>query len=77
MFLKKLPVGGAVEALQEAIRGPELVRLREKDAYITYPDGIGGSHLTNAFAERKLGTRGTARNWNTIMKLRALTTSNP
>jgi len=31
--------------------------------------GIGNSRLTNALIERKLGTRGTGRNWNTVLKL--------
>ena len=34
-----------------------------------YPDGQGNSKLTNAVIERKLGTSGTARNWNTVLKL--------
>jgi uncharacterized protein (DUF1697 family) len=37
-----------------------------------YPDGIGRSNLTGALIEKKLGTRGTARNWNTVLKLRNL-----
>jgi uncharacterized protein (DUF1697 family) len=36
-----------------------------------YPDGIGTSKLTNAIIERKLGMNGTARNWNTVLKLAA------
>jgi len=43
-----------------------------QQAYIVYPDGIGRSRLTAALIERKLATRGTARNWNTVMKLAAL-----
>jgi uncharacterized protein (DUF1697 family) len=31
--------------------------------------------LTNASIERKLGTQGTARNWNTVLKLAALAAS--
>lgn len=31
--------------------------------------------LTTALLERKLGTRGTGRNWNTVLKLGALATS--
>jgi uncharacterized protein (DUF1697 family) len=37
--------------------------------YITYPAGMGPSKLTNALIERKLGTSGTARNWNTVRKI--------
>jgi uncharacterized protein (DUF1697 family) len=33
---------------------------------------MGRSRLTNALIEKKLGTRATARNWNTVQKLGAL-----
>jgi uncharacterized protein (DUF1697 family) len=61
-----------VAALQKAIVGREVVRAKGRCAYIVYPDGIGRSKLTSALIEKKLGTRGTARNWNTVLKLRAL-----
>jgi uncharacterized protein (DUF1697 family) len=38
-----------------------------------YPEGVGSSRLTTALIEKKLGTRGTARNWNTVLKLGAMT----
>jgi uncharacterized protein (DUF1697 family) len=69
MCLKAAPGPKAVEALQEAITGRETVRAYGRQAYIVYPDGVGTSRLTHAIIERKLGTRGTARNWNTIRKL--------
>jgi uncharacterized protein (DUF1697 family) len=61
-----------VAALQKAIVGREVVRAKGRCAYIVYPDGIGRSKLTNALIEKKLRTRGTARNWNTVLKLHAL-----
>jgi len=72
LFLKAAPEPRTVGALQAAIAGPELVRADGRQAYITYPAGIGRSRLTNALIESKLGTRGTARNWNTVLKLAAL-----
>lgn len=68
LFLKAAPARKAVEALQSAIIGPELVRAVGTQAYIVYPDGIGRSRLTNPILEKHLG-RGTARNWNTVLKL--------
>lgn len=38
---------------------------------MVYPDGIGRSRLTNAVIEKTLKARGTARNWNTVLKLAA------
>jgi uncharacterized protein (DUF1697 family) len=61
-----------VAALQKAIVGREIVRANGRCAYIVYPDGIGRSKLTAAMIEKKLGTRGTGRNWNTVLKLAAL-----
>jgi uncharacterized protein (DUF1697 family) len=71
VFLKAAPVPNGVDALQEAITGPEIIRARGRQLYIVYPDGMGRSRLTNALIERKLGTRGTARNWNTVLRLDA------
>ncbi len=61
-----------VTMLQKAIVGREVVRAKGRCAYIVYPDGIGRSKLTSAIIEKKLGTRGTARNWNTVLKLGTL-----
>jgi len=70
--LKNAPPSAAVKALVDAIPGSESVRVKAGIAYIYYPDGQGKSKLTNALIEAKLGTRGTARNWNTVLKLAAL-----
>jgi uncharacterized protein (DUF1697 family) len=74
LALKEAPGRAAVKALQEAIRGREVVRAKGRHAYVVYPDGIGRSRLTNAVIEKHLGTRGTGRNWNTVLKLQALAT---
>jgi uncharacterized protein (DUF1697 family) len=70
--LKDAPGAHRVRALQAAIAGPEIVRGRGKHVYIVYPDGIGRSRLTAKLIEETLGTRGTGRNWNTVLKLAAL-----
>jgi uncharacterized protein (DUF1697 family) len=70
--LKEAPGTANVKALQAAITGREVVRAKGREAYIVYPDGQGRSRLTNALIEKHLGTRGTARNWNTVLKLAAL-----
>jgi len=73
--LKDAPPPPRVEELQAAIVGREVVRVYGRHAWIVYPDGIGRSRLTSAVIESKLGTRGTGRNWNTVLKLLALTRS--
>jgi len=69
MFLKKAPAAGAVEALRAAISGRETVAAAGRELYVCYPDGIGRSRLSGTVIEKTLGTRGTARNWNTVLRL--------
>jgi len=72
MFFKKAPTAKDVDLLQLAIKGPEVVHADGRQLYIVYPAGIGTSKLTNTLIEKKLGLRGTARNWNTVLKLAVL-----
>jgi uncharacterized protein (DUF1697 family) len=72
VFLKAKPQAQDVQALEAAIRGPERLHALSKHLYIVYPIGIGQSKLTGTVIEKKVGLRGTARNWNTVMKLAAL-----
>jgi uncharacterized protein (DUF1697 family) len=69
VFLKNAPSPEAIRALGDAIVGCERIAVRGNTMYAVYPDGIGRSKLTAALIDRKLQTKGTARNWNTIMKL--------
>ncbi len=72
MFLKRSPAAKQVAALEQAIVGREEIRAQGSVIYIVYPDGIGKSKLTNLLVDRKLETRGTGRNWNTVLKLAAM-----
>ena len=72
MFLRDAPDRIQAAALDEAITGRETARVIGRHAYLYYPDGVGNSKLTNAKIEKALGTRGTARNWNTVTKLAAM-----
>jgi uncharacterized protein (DUF1697 family) len=72
MFLKAAPQARDVQALQTAIEGPERLQARGKHLYVVYPAGIGRSKLTGTLIEKKLGVRGTGRNWNTVLKLAGL-----
>jgi uncharacterized protein (DUF1697 family) len=72
MFLKTAVKSAEVSALEAAVQGREIIHADGKQLYAVYPDGIGRSKLTNTLIEKKLGTRGTARNWNTVLKLAAM-----
>jgi uncharacterized protein (DUF1697 family) len=71
-FAKRAPARAEVKALEAAILGPERVRARGQELYVVYPAGIGRSKLTATLMEKKLGTRVTGRNWNTVTKLASL-----
>jgi uncharacterized protein (DUF1697 family) len=75
MFLKAQCDAKNVAALEDAIVGREVVRALGRHLYIVYPDGVGRSKLTHGLIEKKLGTRATGRNWNTVLKRGALVTS--
>jgi uncharacterized protein (DUF1697 family) len=72
VFLKRRAAAHAVKALQAAITGPETVSAAGRELYAVYPAGIGRSRLTLPLIERTLDTRGTGRNWNTVLKLAQL-----
>ena len=58
-------------AIAATYTGPERIALALDHAYIVYPEGVGSSKLTPALLGRHLG-QGTARNWNTTLKLQAM-----
>jgi uncharacterized protein (DUF1697 family) len=72
MVLKEPATDRAIDKLREAITGREVVAGGSRHVYIVYPEGIGRSRLTHPLIEKKLGTSGTGRNWNTVLKLQAL-----
>ena len=55
-----------VDAAKLVISGPEIAKGKGREIFIYYPDGQGRSKLA---IEKQLGTRVTARNWNTVIKL--------
>jgi len=69
MFLRDAPDPADVKALLKAHAGPEVLRARGREAYVTYPSGFAKTTLTLPVIEKALKTKGTGRNWNTVMKL--------
>jgi uncharacterized protein (DUF1697 family) len=72
MFLADHPDTTTQENLLKTYAGPEELFIIGKEVYIYYPDGMGRSKLSGSFIEKKLKTVGTARNWNTILRLQEL-----
>lgn len=69
LFLKGQADAAKVKALP--IPGREAVAVGDRCLYVAYPDGIGTSKLV--LPETALGSKGTARNWNTVSKLCQMT----
>jgi uncharacterized protein (DUF1697 family) len=72
MFLSAVPGVSAQEALRKWHKDMQLkvlLEIRGPEIYLYYPDGVGRSKLTGGVIESKLDTAGTARNWNTLIKL--------
>jgi uncharacterized protein (DUF1697 family) len=72
MFLDQAPAPGGVAALSEVLAGGEAVVGAGREVFIHYARGVADSKLTPALLARRLGAAGTARNWNTVVALRAL-----
>jgi uncharacterized protein (DUF1697 family) len=72
MFLAGVPEAAAQASLakwHKQSKLPEMLEMRGPEIYLYYPDGVGRSKLSGAVIENKLGVSGTARNWNTLVKL--------
>ena len=69
VFLSDEPGSAAKKAIAEVTI--EQLELLGRELYVNYGagSGMGTSKLTNVLIEKKLGVRGTARNWNTINRL--------
>ena len=74
-FLRDAPDAARARTLHDGVPGSEIYRVVGRQMYTFYPDGMGRSRFAGALIERRLGTRGTARNWNTVLKLAAATTA--
>jgi uncharacterized protein (DUF1697 family) len=69
MPMKSEPAPGSEDKLRAAIKGEERIAVVGRTLFIVYPDGIGRSKLTINVIDRNLGTRGTGRNWNTVLRI--------
>lgn len=67
-FLAEDPGASVRQAVLALKAGPEEVHMHDRELYIYFPDGMGRSKLVPVLT-RALKNSGTARNWNTVMKL--------
>jgi uncharacterized protein (DUF1697 family) len=68
-FLAADPGSVAESMLRTLKKHPEELHLKGRDLYIYFPDGAGKSKLPWASIAKSLNTAGTARNWNSVLKM--------
>lgn len=69
MVMKQTPKPEAVEAVRAFAVGEERLIQTPHALWFWHPDGIGQSKMAEKATQVRLLGMGTARNWNTVMKL--------
>jgi uncharacterized protein (DUF1697 family) len=70
-WLAEKPTEERIEALRAFAREGERIAVVGKVAYLHTPEGFGTSKLAEKF-DKGIGVPNTARNWNTVLKLKEL-----
>jgi uncharacterized protein (DUF1697 family) len=68
-FLDVQPERGFVAAIDADAYLPDEFVVDGREVYVRCPNGYGRTKINNTFFERKLATRATTRNWNTVTLL--------
>ena len=72
LVCKRAPAADAVDALVERARDGERIARWGEEIAIHFTNGAGTSRLSPTLIDRLVGAPATARNWNTVLKLRAM-----
>jgi uncharacterized protein (DUF1697 family) len=76
MFLSAAPAASGIDALAQIVAKYPARRdrfhLNGDTLYLHLPDGAADSKFTTQAVDRALGVTSTARNWNTVLRLHAL-----
>lgn len=68
-FLAGRPTAAARKACDPAEFDPERFEFGDRCVYLWYPDGQGRSRMATAPWAKRLGVKGTSRNWRTVTTL--------
>jgi uncharacterized protein (DUF1697 family) len=74
-FLDDKPTAAQVAAIDPAPYAPDEFAVDGREVFIRCANGYGRTKINNAFFERKLVTKATTRNWNTVKLLREWATA--
>jgi uncharacterized protein (DUF1697 family) len=69
LLTKRPPARNAAETIQARAQAGEQVGQAGGALWLYYPNGAGSSKLTPSLIDRATGSPGTARNYNTVLKL--------
>lgn len=72
LLSKAKPAPGAEDAIQARAMAGESVRRAGDALWFHYPEGAGTSKLTPSLIDRAAGSPSTARNFNTVLKLKEM-----
>jgi uncharacterized protein (DUF1697 family) len=72
-FLSAKPAAAKLRDVDPADFAPEEFAVAGREIYMWCKNGVLESKLFSAFSDKRLGVAATARNWNTVTKLLALT----
>jgi uncharacterized protein (DUF1697 family) len=72
LLSKRPPAKDAAEVIQARARAGEQVKQAAGALWLHYPEGAGTSKLTPSLIDRAIGSPGTARNYNTLLKLKEM-----
>lgn len=65
-FLDKLPADEGIRVVEDYDKGPEIVKVIDREVFVHYVEGIGRSKFNRVPLEKILEVSATARNLNTI-----------
>lgn len=73
LFLADEPKAASVAKLDPERSPPDEFQVIGREIYLRCPNGLARTKLSNAYFDSKLQTVSTGRNWNTVLKLLAMT----
>ncbi len=74
-FLDTKPTPKQIGALDFKQFAPDEFAIDGREVFVRCPNGYGRTKINNAYFERKLATKATTRNWNTVLLLHDWATS--
>jgi uncharacterized protein (DUF1697 family) len=69
MFLADAPSKTAIAALDPQRSPPDAFAVEGREIYLSCPNGVARTKLSNAWFDAKLATTSTGRNWRTVLTL--------